>query len=90
MNAGERACGMNAGATFDGVFVSRETAQEYGIAVKNLMNLATGTVTKVSDLRLASEPAIERAIVKRDPDQATAGEVRVWRLTIALTCTIGA
>jgi hypothetical protein len=88
VGAGVAYCGMNAAARFEGIFESRETAQEYGIAVKNLLPLASGTVVNVFDLRLESEPSIERAVVRRDPDQANAGEIRVWRLMVPLSCVV--
>lgn len=88
VGAGDAYCGMNADATFDGVFASREVAQSYGVTIKNLFPLAEGAVANVYDWRLKSEPRIERAVVKRDPDQTTAGDVRVWRLVIETTCVV--
>jgi hypothetical protein len=79
---------MNADAIFEGVFETREKAQEYGVAVKNLLPVANGTIANILDLRLTREPSIERAVVKRDPDQTEGGELRVWRLTIPLSCVV--
>lgn len=89
VGAGQSYCGLNADAIFDGVFTSRETAQAKAITVKNLFPIAEGTVAGLYDWRLKTEPLIERAVVQhRDPDQATAGELRVWRLTIPMTCVV--
>ena len=88
VGAGVSYCGMNADAIFEGVFETREKAQEYGIAVKNLLPVANGTIANILDLRLTREPSIERAVVKRDPDQTEGGELRVWRLTIPLSCVV--
>jgi hypothetical protein len=88
VGAGVAYCGLNAGATFEGVFESRETAQQYGIAVKALLPMAEDEVSGVFDLRLESEPTIVRAVVRRNPNQANAGEIRVWRLTVPLSCVV--
>ena len=88
VGAGVPYCGMNANAVFEGIFESREKAQEYGIAVKNLLPVATGTITNIQDLRLANEPEIVRGEVRRDPDQVEAGNVRIWHLIIQLDCIV--
>jgi len=88
VGAGVAYCGMNAKAVWDGVYTSRADAQADAIAIKNLLPLAVGTVTNLSDLRLESEPEIERAIVQRDPDQESAGHVRVWRVIVPMTCIV--
>lgn len=83
-------CGLNGAAIFEGVFESREKAQEYGISVKNLLPFSSGTVSNIYDLRLESEPSIERAIIRRNPDQDNAGELRVWRLRIPMEAVVTA
>ncbi len=88
VGAGVAYCGLNANAIFEGIFENRETAQEYGVAVKNLLPVANGTIANVLDLRLTSEPSIERAVVRRDADQSEGGELRVRRLTVPLACVV--
>jgi len=88
VGAGQSYCGMNAGGIFEGIFKSRETAQEYALKVRNLMPVATSDIASIQDLRLTAEPSISRALVDRGSDQTAAGELRVWRLTINLSCII--
>ena len=87
--AGVNYCGMMADAELRGVFESRETAQSHAITVRNLLPAAADAITGVRDLRLTSEPRIERAVWKRKADQSNAGEVRVWELVIEMQCIIG-
>lgn len=88
VGAGDDYCGLNANAMFEGIFETRETAQQYGVAVKNLFPAASGTVAGLYDWRLTAEPSLARAVVRRDPDQTNGGEVRVWKLEIPMACVV--
>ena len=73
-----QSCNINGTGRFDGVFTLRATAQTYACTLKTLFN--TSTLTNVDHVLLTQDPIITRAVVHRDPDMATSGEVRVWRL----------
>jgi hypothetical protein len=88
VGAGVPYCGLNCSAIFEGIFKDREAAQYYGCAVKNLMPAASGAIAGISDIRLASEPSISRVVVKREADQAVAGDLRAWRLTVPIECVV--
>jgi|TARA_R100000049_G_C1949390_1_gene96121 hypothetical protein len=75
-----QSCKINGRFVFDGVFTSKATAQQYACTIKTLFN--TDSVTNVAYTEMTQDPLIVRAVVNRDPDQATSGEVRVWRLTV--------
>lgn len=71
-------------AEFEGVWSSREDAQRVAGKLMDIMPPAEYTVNDVRRIRMPTQPRIERATFQAREDQATGGEVRVWRVTCTL------
>lgn len=90
VGAGQQICGYNdLVGTIEGVFLSRSDAQQFAEDVKALMPVAKGAITKVDDLRMTAEPMLERGTeTERKADQDSAGNLRVWLLTIPVQAVL--
>lgn len=84
--APSKSCGINGMFTFDGVFTSKATAQTYACTLKTILPPASST--NLNYMIWTKDPEIIRSVVKREADQSTSGEVRVWRLTAEFEASI--
>ena len=84
--APSRSCGIRGMFMFDGVFTSKEKAQTYACTLKTV--LPPTTSTNLNFMLWTKDPEIVRSVVKREADQPTSGEVRVWRLTAEFDVSI--
>jgi|TARA_R100000789_G_scaffold92033_2_gene90388 hypothetical protein len=81
-----QSCAINGRGVFEGGFTSKATAQTYACTLKTLFN--TDGITNVAYCLMSTDPKIERGVMKRNADQTTSGEVRVWLLTVEFTMGI--
>lgn len=77
---------INGTARWDGVFTTRAEAQAYACQIMGLFPIddsGENRYPRWNDLKLSTDPLIQRAVVRRNPDQtSTAGERRVWQVTV--------
>lgn len=71
-------------AMFQGIWVDRGVAiRAAGIVVAN-MPIVEDSLDGVFRFRIRRVPSVQRAVYKVAADQATGGEIRVWRLEIGM------
>jgi len=76
-----RSCGLVGTFVFSGLFTNKADAQTFACLLRNNIPPTLNSLTNVDYMNPTQDPMIQRGVVKRDPDQTTSGEARVWALT---------
>jgi len=71
-------------ALWEGYYTERKDAMSIAGKMMDAIPLPEGSLAGVYRCKPAQEPSIERGVLTRANDQTDGGEMRVWKVTIAL------